>query len=184
ATKLAISNKKTTYNTGKYPIITLKDKNNKILKHMKITVTLNGKKTTRTTDNKGQVKLTGLVPKTYRITIKFNGNEKYFNSTLSTKISVLKANSKIVAKNAVFKRTAKHKRYSILLKDNKNKAIKNTKISLRIYKKTFTTKTNSKGLATFKLDKFTKKGIYTSLIKFTGNNYFKASSKKTYIAVI
>ncbi len=184
ATKLTLSNKKTTYNTGKYPIITLKDINNKILKHMKITVIINGKKTTKTTDNKGQVKLTGLVPKTYRITIKFNGNEKYFNSTLSTKISVLKANSKIVAKNSVYKRTAKHKRYSVLLKDNKNKAIKNTKISLIINKKTITAKTNSKGLATFKLDKFTKKGTFRCLIKFAGNNCFKASNKKTYIRFI
>lgn len=183
-TKLSLANKKTTYNTGKYPIITLKDKNNNILKNMKITVILNGKKSTKTTDNKGQVKLTGLAPKTYKITINFNGNEKYLNSSLSTKISVLKANSKIVAKNGIYYSIAKHKRYLVALKNNKNKAIKNSKISLIINKKTFTSKTNSKGIATFKLDKFVKKGTFISLIKFAGNNYFKPSKKKIYLAFI
>ena len=151
---------------------------------MKITVILNGKKSTKTTDNKGQVKLTGLAPKTYKITINFNGNEKYFNSSLSTKISVLKANSKIVAKNGIYYGIAKHKRYLVALKNNKNKAIKNSKISLIINKKTFTSKTNSKGIATFKLDKFVKKGTFISLIKFAGNNYFKPSKKKIYLAFI
>ncbi len=183
-TKLSLSNVKTTYNTGKYPIITLKDKNNKIIKNMKVTYIIGGKTYTKTTNNNGQIKITGLAPNTYKISIKFNGNTNYEKSSLNSKITINKAASKIIAKNKIFKLKLKAKRYAIILKNNKNQGIKNIKVRLKINRKTYTAKTNNKGQATFKLDKFAKRGIFTTLISFAGNKYYKASNKKTKIRFI
>ena len=44
-------------------------------------------------------------------------------------------------------------------------------------------KTNSKGKATFNLKKLTKKGTYTATVKYKGDKYNKAASKKVKIKV-
>lgn len=178
ATKISISNIKTTYNTGKYAIISLKDKFNKIIKNAKLTVALDGKKYTKTTDKNGQVKLTALVPKTYKISISFNGNEMYEKSNLNSKITINKAASKIIAKNKSFKLESKVKKYVMTLKNNKNKVMKNKKVTLKLNGKTYVSKTNSKGQASFKLDKFAKEGTFTSLVKYAGDKCYKKANKK------
>ena len=92
------------------------------------------------------------------------------------KIVITKAASKIVASKKTFKSKTKVKKYAITLKNNKNKAIKNVKVTLTIKGKTFTAKTNSNGKAIFKIKNLTKKGKYSAKIKFAGNGYYKASS--------
>lgn len=67
------------------------------------------------------------------------------------------------------------------MKTNKKKALKNAKVTLKIKGKTFTAKTNSKGKAVFKITKMTKKGTFKSLVKFKGNKYYKAVTKKVNI---
>ena len=181
ATKLSISNLKTTYNTGKYAIITLKDEKGNIVKNAKIVIELNGNKYTKTSDKNGQIKLTGLAPNTYKISASFNGNEIYEKSNLSSKITINKASSKIVAKGKSFKLLSSSKKYIVVLRNNKGKVMKNKKLTLRINGKTYASKTNSKGQATFKLDKFNKEGTFTAVIKFAGDKYYKKVSKKTKI---
>jgi len=46
-----------------------------------------------------------------------------------------------------------------------------------------TVKTNKKGKATFNLKKLTKKGKFKATIKFAGNKYYKAVTKKAKITV-
>ena len=70
------------------------------------------------------------------------------------------------------------------MKNSKGKVIKNAKITLKIKgKKVITAKTNSKGKATFKITKLTKKGKYTATVKFVGSGYYKAVSKSVKITV-
>ncbi len=61
--------------------------------------------------------------------------------------------------------------------------IKKVKVTIKIGKKTYTAKTNSKGKATFKIKKLTKKGKYTAKITFKGNKYYKATTKKVKIVL-
>ena len=61
--------------------------------------------------------------------------------------------------------------------------MKNNKIALKVKGKTYKVTTNAKGKATFNLKKLTKKGKFTATIKFSGNKYYKAISKKVKIAV-
>ena len=183
ATEIISYNINTVYNGGKNLIATLKDKNGTVLKDMALKVTINGKTLNRTTDANGQIKISsnGLAPKTYVVTISFEGNGNYTNATADAKITVKKATPKLTAKNKKFKKSKKTKKYTVTLKTNKNKALKNVKVTLKIKKKSFTAKTNAKGKATFKIKKLTKKGTYKSKVTFKGNKYYNKVSKKVKI---
>ena len=69
------------------------------------------------------------------------------------------------------------------MKTNQNKALKKAKVTLKVKGKTYKATTNSKGKATFKITKLTKKGKYTATIKYKGNAYYNAISKKVKITV-
>ena len=69
------------------------------------------------------------------------------------------------------------------LKTNQNKVMKNTKVTIKVNKKTYTAKTNSKGQATFKITKLTKKGKYTATVKYAGSKYYNTKSVKVKITV-
>ena len=108
---------------------------------------------------------------------------EYNNVIGKNKIVIKKAASKITASKKTFKSKTKTKKYTITLKNNKGKAIKNVKVTLKIKGKTFTAKTNSNGKATFKITKLTKKGKYSAKITFAGNGYYKASSASKTITI-
>ena len=172
------------YNGGKYVIATLKDMQGNILKGVNVTVLLNGKTYTQTTNNNGQVKIStnGLAPvKTYKATITFKGNSKYDKSTTTAKVTVKKATPKMTAKTKTFKKSVKTKKYSITLKTNQNKVMKNTKLALKVNGKTYTAKTNAKGQSTFKITKLTKKGTFKATITYKGNAYYNKVTKKVNI---
>ena len=83
----------------------------------------------------------------------------------------------------LFKRTVKTKKYSITLKTNKNKVMNGIKVTLKVNKKTYSAKTNKKGVATFKITKLAKKGKYAATVKFKGNKYYTAKTAKPKITV-
>ena len=175
-----------TYGVSKNLVATLKDSNGKALSGVKVTIKLsNGKTYTKTTDKNGQVKLSvsGLVPKTYTATITFAGNAYYAKSSKSVKVTVKKATPKMTAKAKTFKVKVKTKKYAITLKTNKGKVMKNTKVTLKVNKKTFTAKTNSKGIATFKITNLKKKGTFKSVIKYAGSKYYNKVTKNVKITV-
>ncbi len=182
--KITASAVTATYNVNKYLVIKLTDGKGKALSKVKVTVTL-GTAKTYTTDTNGQIKINvaTLVPKTYTATIKYAGNAYYVAASKSVKVVVKKATPKMTAKAKTFKVKVKTKKYTITLKTNKNKVMKKVKVTLKVNKKTFKATTNSKGVATFKITNLKKKGKYTATIKFAGNKYYKALSKKAKITV-
>ena len=60
--------------------------------------------------------------------------------------------------------------------------MKNTKVTLKVKKKTYTSTTNSKGQAIFKVA-LTKRGTYKYTAKFAGNTQYKAISRNAKIVV-
>lgn len=98
-------------------------------------------------------------------------------------IKVNKAKTKLTAKKKQFAAKTDTKKYTVVLNNNKNKALKKQKLILTINKKTYKATTNSKGEATFKITKLTKHGKYKATIKYKGNKYYKAISKKTIITI-
>ncbi|MEE1150374.1 hypothetical protein [Methanobrevibacter sp. UBA212] len=162
----------------------MKDAKGNAISGVELTVDLNGAKAYKT-DKNGQIKVStkGLAPKTYTAKITFNGNTKYGKSTKDVKVAVKKAQPKIAAKKKTFKAKKKVKKYTVTLKDNKGKAIKKAKVTIKIRKKTYKAKTNAKGKATFKIKKLTKKGKFNAKITFKGNKYYVKSTKKVKITI-
>ena len=186
STTISASAVTTVYNSGKYLVATLTDSQSNPINGVTVTIKLsNGKTATPTTDKNGHIKFltNGLAPKTYTVTISFDGNTKYDKSTKSVKVTVKKATPKLTAKAKTFKKSVKTKKYTVTLKTNQNKFMKNTKVTIKVNKKTYTTKTNSKGVATFKLTQLTKKGKYTAVVKYIGNKYYNAKTVKSKIIV-
>ena len=183
-TKIVAYNISTVYNSGKYLVATLKDSKGNILKNKKVSINLNGKTTNLTTNSSGQVKLLiKLAPKSYTAVISFAGDSSYVKSSISIKVVVKKATPKLTAKAKTFKRSVKTKKYTITLKTNKGKVMKNTKVSLRVNKKTFYAKTNKKGVATFKITNLKKKGKFTAVVKYAGSKYYNKVTKKPKITI-
>ena len=155
----------TVYNVNKNLVITLKDSKGNAISGANITVQLKDTKT-YTTNKNGQ------------ITVPTKGSSKN-----TVKVTVKKATPKITAKKKTFKRTVKTKKYSIALKTNLKKAMKGVKVTLKVNKKTYSAKTNKKGIATFKITKLTKTDKYTAIVKFAGNKYYNAKAVKQKIIV-
>ncbi len=174
-----------TYNVPKNLVITLIDPNDgSFLRNKSVTILLNGQTYNKVTNDNGQVTLSvNLAAKTYDAKITFAGDKNYIDSQATAKINVAKANAKMTAKKATFKAKTKTKKYSIVLKDNKNKALSKVKVTIKVKGKTYKATTNSKGKATFKITKLTKKGKHTAKVKFAGNNNFKALSKSVKITI-
>ena len=174
------------YNNGKNLVITLKDSNGIPIKNAKITVKLNNKPYERTTDKNGKVTLaiSNLVPKNYyTATITFAGDDTHIKSTAKTKVIVKKATVKITAKKKTFKSKVKTKKYTVTLKNNKGSVMKKVKLTLKIKGKTYKATTNSKGKATFKITKLTKKGKHTGKITFGGNKYYNKLTRSVKITI-
>ena len=174
----------TTYNVGKYMVITLKDSNGKHINDAVLTVNLGSVKK-YTTNANGQVKINvgTLVPKTYNAKITYAGSNIYESSTGSVKVIVKKAKPKITAKSTHFKFKIKTKKYTAIFKDNKNKALKNTKVTLKVNGKTYSVKTNNKGQGVFKIINLRKIGSYIAVITVPANKYYNKVTKKVKITV-
>ena len=176
----------TVYNTNKNFVVTLKDSKGNAIANAKVTIVLNGAKKVINTNGKGQATLaipSNLVPKTYSVSISYDGDATHLKSTASAKVIVKKANVKLTAKKATFKAKKKAKKYTVTLKNNKGKVMKKVKLTLKVKGKTYKATTNAKGKATFNLKKLTKKGKYTAKVTYKGDKYFNKSVKKVKITV-
>ena len=184
STSIYVTNVYTNYQAGKVLLVNLHDSAGKILKYAKVYVTLNGATTRYYTDDNGQVMIPtkSLLPNTYPVTIKFAGDGTYAASSATAKIVVNKLNPKIVAYKATFKRY-KTKLYSVVLKDNKGKVMKYTKLKIKVNGVKYSAKTNKKGIATFNLKKLTKKGTYKAYVIYGGSSIYNAISVKVKIVI-
>ena len=174
----------TVYNGGKYLVATLKDAYGNPIVGAKVVVNINSPKTL-VSDKSGQVKLTtdNIAAKSYDAKITFAGDANYLASSFNVKVTIKKAAVKLTAKKKTFKKSVKTKKYSVTLKDNKGKAIKKAKLTLKVKGKTYKATTNAKGVATFKITKLTKKGKHKATVKYAGSAYYKGITKKYTVKV-
>ena len=158
-----VANKKTfltTTKTKKYTIA-LKDNAGKAIKKATVYLKVGGKTYKATTNSKGKAtfKITSFLKKgSYKATVVYDGSIMYNKATKSVKLTVKKATPKLTAKSKIFKKSAKTKKYTVTLKTNQNRAMKSTRLTLKVNGKTYSAKTNKKGQATFKITKLAKKG--------------------------
>ena len=188
--KISAKNKAYVINYGgKYSVV-LRDAKGKVLAGKKVSFKLNGKNIgSAKTNAKGvaTISLTAKILKaqkagTKKLVISF-ADSNYNTVSKTVKITINKEKTKIAAKGKVFKKANKAKKYAIILKNSKNKAIKKVLVTLKVKGKLYKAKTNSKGKATFSLKKLTKTGKFTAAIRFKGNTLYKPTLKKVKITV-
>ena len=175
---------------GTYSVV-LKDYLGKALSSKQVIFTFNGKIIgVSKTNSKGSAtfKFTSKILKTVGVGKKyleviFAGDNHYNAANKIVKINVLKEKTKFAAGKKTFKKSTKVKKYSVKLKNSKGKIIKGAGITLKVNGRTYKATTNSKGVATFKINKLNKNGRFISLLKYKGNKYYNAVSKKVKITV-
>ena len=181
----AITAKTYTYNVNaktKKISITVKDQNNKLVVNKAIKITVNGKTYSGKTNAKGVATVTVSISKkgTYTYTAKVTGNSVYKEVTKKGKLVINGLSSALTLKKYTFKRYAT-KKIKVTLKSGKT-LLKYKKITLRVNGKTYSAKTNSKGVATITI-KLTKRGTFTYTAKFAGDNTYKATSKSNKVVI-
>jgi hypothetical protein len=189
--QITASNANYVINYGGTYSITLKDANNNPLGGKQVTFILNGKNIgSAVTNAKGvaTIKLTAGILKAAKagsrnLVVNFNGDANLNGASKTVKISIKKEKTKITAKKKTFKKAKKVKKYTITLKNSKGKAVKKVKVSLKIKGKTYKAKTNTKGKATFKIKKLTKKGTYKAKIAFKATAYYFKANKTVKIKI-
>ena len=169
---------------GKYFTIRLTDSKSKTLANKKLIINFNGKNYYKTTDKNGYVKIQINLAKkgTYAIVCCFLGDDKYNASFKAAKIKVSPVKAKLKVVNKKFKVKSKKKILTAKFLSPKGKAVKGKKISFRINGKTYTAKTNSKGIASVKV-KLNKRKTYKFTAKFAGDSTFKAISLNRKVVV-
>ena len=84
-----------------------------------------------------------MTPKTYNAKIAYTGSDSIEGTIGLVKVTVKKSTPKITAKSAKYKLKGQTKKYIASFKNNKNQALKNTKVTLKVGGKTYNAKTNN-----------------------------------------
>ena len=162
---------------------TLKDAAGKALAGKSVSISFNGKIYTATSASNGVVSFTlpAAAAGKYAVTMAFTGDSTYKGSVATSTISIVKQATKLTVAKKTFKKSAT-KKVTAVLKYNTGKVLKGKKVTMKVNGKTYTAKTNSKGVATFKV-KLTKKGTFKATTKFAGDAYYTAKSVTSKIVV-
>ena len=162
---------------------TLKDASGKALAGKSVSISFNGKIYTATSASSGVVSFTlpAAAAGKYAVTMAFTGDSTYKGSVATSTISIVKQATKLTVAKKTFKKSAT-KKVTAVLKDNTGKVLKGKKVTMKVNGKTYTAKTNSKGVATFKV-KLTKKGTFKATTKFAGDAYYTAKRVTSKIVV-
>jgi hypothetical protein len=125
----------------------------------------------------------------YTLAFSFAGNENYTSAFAIVALNLAKKPIKIKASNKSFKASAKTKKYTVKLStivgssaDGKAHLRSGLKVTLKLNGKTYTSKINSKGQATFNL-KITKKGKFSAVISYKGSNTYEEANKNVKITI-
>ena len=181
-----IASKFTTYPlSNSYYSVKLVDSKGKPISGQTITFKFNGKTYNAKTNSNGiaKVKVYLSSKKSYTVTLSYNGNDDYKASKATSKI-VVKAGSKkskIKSSNMKIKKNKK-KTFKMKLTTSAGKALKNQVVKVKFNGKTYTKKTNKKGIVKLAI-KLKKAKKYKIKMNFLGNANYKAVSKTNTITV-
>ena len=154
--KIKAPNVKMYYKDGSKFTVTLKNSFKKPIKKAKVVIVINGKSYTKTTNSNGKASISlNLNPGKYTVLTKFKGTKNY-NSKSVLSIVTVKTTIKSGDLTKYYTNTASH---SATFYDKKGKVLKNTAVKFKMNGKTYSVKTNKKGVAKLSVD--LKPGSYT-----------------------
>ena len=177
-TSIKASNLVKYYKNGTSLSIKLLDNNKKALKSKTVQIKIAGKTYSKTTNSKG-IATFAINQKvgTYNVKIAFNGDKFYQKSSKTIKVYVKSA--KLTTKT---KKIHRNKYFVATLKDKNGKAIKKTKVKIKLNGKTYTRTTNNKGVVKLKVS--VKIGTYKIKTSFKSTKLYGATVFTNKIKVI
>ena len=156
---------------------TLKDSNGVALANRAVSIIIDGVTKTATTDSNGIATLdvNYASATTKYVTAVYAGESNVYKSSIGTaKITVNKKATTLTAAKATLK-VKKAKKVKVTLKSS-GKAVASKKVTIKVNGKTFSGKTNAKGIATISV-KVAKAGSFNAVVKFAGDGAYKAATK-------
>ena len=164
--------------------VTLKSKSGVLISGEKITFTYNNKKVTATTNANGKASITipVLSKGTYSISYKYAGDNLYSGSSESGKLYVSDSTTTLKS-SALSMKYNDGSKFSVTVKDSNNKVLANKDVKFTLNGKTYTVKTNTKGVAYLNVGAL-KPATYT--VKYTyssvGSKDYNYGSNKIVIS--
>ena len=142
-------NVKMHYKDGTKFKVTLKDNKKKAMKNTKIKITIDGTTYSKKTDSKGVATLAlNLKSGTYKVVSTYAGSSQFAKKSVNSKVTI-KSTIKCSDFTKYYKNTASY--YSTFY-DKKGKLLKNTAVKFKLNGKTYSVKTNKKGVGKVALD--------------------------------
>ena len=183
-TELSVGNVSYKTTATKTVTATLKDENGLAIAGKTIVFTVNGKTYNGTTNANGvaSAKITLTAGGTYTITAKFAGDGEYQAKTGTGKLTLTKQSTSLTSSGKTYTVTNTAKYIYVTLKDGAKKLLASKKITATVNGKTFSAKTNSKGVAKIKLT-LTKVKTFKVSLKFAGDSTYSASTKTIKVKV-
>ena len=181
ATSISANDIRFDYGDSTNLIVTLKDAKNNALEGKRVSVILNGKTHTLTTDKQGRATLpVDLIPGKYVAKIQFSEDNIYLGSSVSSNVVVNKLATALTANdiNIVYGDSAS---LVVALKDAKSNDLAGKVISINLNGKDYSVKTDNNGKATLSVDLVP--GKYMAKIKFSEDSINLASSVSSDIVV-
>ena len=165
-------------------IFILKDKLGNSMANMKFTVLYDGKKYVRTTDSTGHFNLSLSLKNdvSNELTISFAGDDKYNSFSKAISVNIARKSLDLIVSNKAYKAKASKKVLTATFKLNNGKGIVGKIVRFTINGKTYTAKTNSRGVASVNVN-LSRKGTYNFKAEFLGDKTY-APIKKTAKLVI
>ena len=154
-------------------VVYLKNSSGNPLKSKKVVVSIGNKKYSAITNSKGVANFNiDLAARTHKITISFDGDDKYKQISKNLNLKVSKLSTKLTCyTNFVVRGNYLY----FYLTDQNSNPVSSKKIIVNYKGKTITKKTNKNGRIGLKIK--TNPGTYSIKTKFKADNQFKASSK-------
>ena len=158
------------YPDGGYLNITLKDEFGNNITDAKVNINLNNQTFSNTTDAMGQIKyFANLSAGIYNVTIFYDGDECYINSSTVAYIHIKKEYTLLETSNLTT--VYQDGKYLVVtLKDINGNNISNANVTFRLNNETFVRTTNSSGQASLYVDLLPKQ--YNARIIFEGNDKY------------
>jgi len=169
---------------GEYFNVTLKDINGNPLANKTVGIGFNGKIYNKTTDANGHVELQINLKAAGRYTfaMAFTGDDNYTGSFEVALITVEAQTAKLTTASKTYKASAKTKQVSATFKSASGNPIPGIKVTFTVNGKTYTAKTNSKGVATVNVS-LNKKGTYSFTAKTTATNAYASVSANAKLTI-
>lgn len=178
-TKPVLSVKSTKIKTKDTLDIYLKNSSGSLLKSKNLTLSINNKHYSVSTNSNGVASLKVSLPtKTYKLTVSFAGDEKYTAISKKFNIKVSKLDSKI-SPHANFLKRGKYLYADLSSGGN---PLSNKKIIFNINGKTYSKTTNKNGRAGLKIS--LTPSSYSVILKYGGNDYYKSYQTKFNLRVM